>query len=61
MPTALPIPYSAEIVAPSKTIGSLRPIWLIIIFVLVMLLMGVFANRDTETGPADPLQLLMLF
>jgi hypothetical protein len=61
MLTALPISYSAEIVVPPKPTGSLRPVWLIVIWALVMLLMGAFANPDAETGPADPLQLLMVF
>jgi hypothetical protein len=61
MPTALPISYSAEIGVPPKATGSLRPVWLIVIWALVMLLMGALANPDAETGPTDPLQLLMAF
>jgi hypothetical protein len=61
MPTALPISYSAKIAVPRKSAGSLQPVWLIFICIWVMFLMGAVANRDTETGPADPFQLLMLF
>ena len=61
MLTALPILNPAEIVVPAKPTDSLRPVWFIVIWALVMLLMGPFANPDKETGPADPLQLLMVF
>jgi hypothetical protein len=52
---------SAEIVAPPKPSGSLSPVWFIAIWVLVMLLMAVFANLHAATEPADTLQLLMAF
>ena len=61
MTAALPISYSAEIACPPKPIFSLRPVWLIVTWTLVMLLIGAFANPDTVTGPVDPLQLLMVF
>jgi len=61
MPTALPVLYSAEIASPPKPIGSLRPVWLIAIWALIMLLMEAFANPDAGTGPTDPLQLLLFF
>jgi hypothetical protein len=40
--------------------GSLCPVWLIVIWALVMLLMGVFAHPDAATGPADPQQYVMV-
>jgi hypothetical protein len=61
MPIALPISHSAVIASPPKRTGSLQPVWLLVISASVMLLMGVFAHPDTETGPKDPLQLLMVF
>ncbi len=61
MPTALPISHAAKITVPARPIGSLRPVWLIVIWALVMLLMGAVANPDTATGPADPQQLGMVF
>jgi hypothetical protein len=61
VPTAIPISHAAKIAAPARSIGSLRPVWLIVIWVLVMLLMGAVANPDTATGPADPQQLGMAF
>ena len=32
MPTALPILYFVEIASPPKPIGSLRPVWLIVVW-----------------------------
>ncbi len=61
MPTALPMTYSAAIIAPPKPIGSLRPVWFIIVWAMVMLLLGALANPDVETSAVDPLQLLMIF
>jgi hypothetical protein len=61
MPTALPISYYSEKIIPPDATGSLGPAWLIIVWVLVVLLMGAFANPDTATGPSDPLKLLMAF
>jgi hypothetical protein len=53
--------YSTTIVAPPRASGSLRPVWLIVIWAMVMLSLGAVANPNTETGPVDPLQLLMIF
>jgi hypothetical protein len=61
MPTALPTSYSVVIAGAPQRTGSLRPVWLLVTWALVMLLMGAFANPDAETGPKDPLQLLMVF
>lgn len=61
MPTALPMTYSAAIIVPPKAFGSLRPVWLIVIWAMVMLSLGALANPHTETEPVDPLQMLMIF
>jgi hypothetical protein len=61
MPTALPIPYCVAIAGAPERAGSLRPVWLLVTWALVMLLMGALANPDAETGPKDPFQLLMVF
>jgi hypothetical protein len=62
MPTALPIPYATKIVGPPKFTDSLRPVWLIVIWAIVMFWLGTFADKAAETGAMiDPFQLLMAF
>jgi hypothetical protein len=60
-PAAPPNSCDAEIAVPPKTTGPLRPVWLIVIWTLVVLLLGSIGNPDKSNGPADPLQLLMVF
>lgn len=62
MPTALPISYVGAIVAPPTLIGSLRPVWLLVVWTVLMLSIGAFADPGVKTEmPDDPLQLLMAF
>jgi hypothetical protein len=61
MPTTLPSSYCTKIAVPPKATGRRRPVWFIVIWTLVVLLLGSVGNPDKETGPADPLQLLMVF
>lgn len=62
MPTALPISYSAAIAAPPTLTGSLRPVWLLVAWTILMFSIGAFADPDAKTAvPDDPFQLLMAF
>ena len=52
---------SAKTLVTRQATGSLRERWIIVFFVSAMFLIGAFANPRAEVGPADPLQLLMVF
>ena len=62
MPTALPIPHFAKIIVPSRSTGSLHPAWLIVLWAITMLLVGVLANAGAGTGAIDdPFQMPAMF
>jgi hypothetical protein len=62
MPTALPISYSVAIAAPPTLIGSLRPVWLLVAWTILMFSLGALADPDAKTAvPDDPFRSLMIF
>ena len=62
MPTSLPTTYSGVIVTPTTIVDSLRPIWLLVAWTIVMFSMSTFTDRDvTDSISNDPSQLAMPF
>jgi hypothetical protein len=62
MPTALPISYVGALVGPPTLSGSLRPVWLLVAWTVLMFSLGAFADPGARTEvPDDPFQLLMAF
>jgi hypothetical protein len=62
MPTDLPISFSRAIAAPPTSVGSLRPIWLLVVWTILMFSIGAFADpKATMEVPTGVLLLAVTF
>jgi len=62
MPTTLPISYSGATAAPPTGIGSLRPVWLLVAWVILMFSIGALADPNAMSeAPTDWSRLAVTF